>query len=297
MSKLLKAGAIICSAVLCSLVYSANAWAQNYASEIRYIRFLEMDDFFDVVNLDGMVFPPRTNSILVLDQPRPGAGTIILVPKGGRPGDRDSLSQEISDPINITFDDLANRLFLFERESKELVVIKLIDQLRSPNAIQRFKAEEVGVKDPSGMAVDPKTGTLFILDRFGPKIVQVDFGPNRENYEGAAALEEGRISEFFLQQSQGRRLRGLGFNHTDGCLYVFSTNRQELYKINEDSELVSVGVLSGFDTIDPKGFVFAPSLDQTDDAGQMHLYIASSGGSSGQVTEWSLTPCVQRRGQ
>jgi hypothetical protein len=144
--------------------------------------------------------------------------------------------------------------------------------------------------------VDQKTGTLFILDSFGPKIVQVDPGPKRENYEITEALEEGRISEFFLKQRKAR-LRGLGFNQTDGCLYVFSPTRRELYRITEESDLASVGVLSGIDRNEPNGFLFAPSMDQTDDAGQMHLYIATDGGPSGQVTEWSLTPCVQGRAQ
>ena len=280
------------SAFLCLLVYFANAWGRGDAGEIRHVRVLETDDYFDVVNVDGVAFPPRANSVLVLDQPIPGAGTIILVPPGGQPGDPDALSLEISDPINITIDGRAKRLFLFERESSELVVIKLRGKPEIKEK-DRFKADEYGVVDPSGIAVDPKTGTLFILDLLGPKIVQVDPGPNRKDYDGPAALEEGRISEFFLQQSQGRQLRGLGFNHADGCLYVFSTNRQELYEITEDSELVSVGGFPGFDSIDPKGLVFARSLDQTDDAGRMNLYMASSGGPSGQVSEWSVTPCVQ----
>ena len=204
--------------------------------------YRETDDYFDVENLDGVVFPPRANSVLVLDQPILDAGTIIFVPPGRLPVDPDALSQEISDPINITFDGRANRLFFYERESSELVAIYLRGRLLSPNAIQRFQANEYGVVDPSGMTVDPKTGTLFFLDGFGPKIVRVDPGPDRKNYDGAAALEEGRISESFLQQSQGP-LRGLGYNHADGCLYVFSPSMQELYTITEDIELVSVGDL------------------------------------------------------
>ncbi len=301
MSKLRNASAILCSAVLClavlcSLVYFANAWGQDDASEIRHIRVLETDYFFDVANLDGVVFPPRGNSLLVLDQPIPGAGTILLVPPGGLPGDPNTLSLEISDPINITIDDRAKRMFLFERESSELVVIKLRGKPKIKKK-DRFMADEYGVEDPSGIAVDPKTGTLFILDGVGPKIVRVDPGPNRKNYHGAAAQEEGRISEFFLQQSQGRQLRGLGFNHADGCLYVFSTNRQELYKITADGELVRVGDFSGFGGIDLKGLVFVRSLGQTDDPRQRNLYVASSGGPSGQVGEWSVTPCVQGSAQ
>ena len=293
MSKLRNASAVLCSSVLCSLVYFANAWAQNDASEIRHIRVLDTDSFFDVVNLDGVVFPPRANSVLVLDQPIPGAGTILLVRKGRLPEDPGTLSLEISDSINITFDDRANRLFLFEPEPSELVVIKVRGQFKT----DVFMAEEYSVANPRGIAVDPKTGTLFILDLDGPKIVQVDPGPNRKNYDGAAALEEGRISELPLQRTQGKQLRGLGFNHADRCLYVFSTNRQELHQITEDGELVRVGDFSGFASIDPKGLVFVRTLDHTDKAKRRNLYIASSGGPSGQVSEWSVTPCVQGSAQ
>ena len=227
--------------------------------------------------------PMQYATLKALPRPYPGAYA----------GDPGTLSLEISDPINITFDSRANRLFVFERESSELALINLRGRLRSPDTIQRFQAKEFGVAAPSGMAMDPETGTLFILDRVGPKIVQVDPGPNWKNYEGAAALREERIAEFSLHKSQPVELRGLGFNHADGGLYVFSPTRQDLYRITEDNELVHVGDFSGFDRIDPKGFVFAPSLDQTDDPRLMHLYIASSGGPSGHVSEWSLTPCVQ----
>ena len=279
------------SAIVCVLIYFANASALNNACEIRHVRVLETDDFFDVIDLDGVAFPPRANSVLVLDQPISGAATLLLVPPGGIPGAPDTLSEEISDPINITHDGRANRVFLFEPDSHELVVIYLGGRLRSPNPIQRFAADEYGVEDPSGIAVDPKTGTLFLLDRFGPKIVEVVPTSNRKNYDGATALAEGRISELFIQQSRGP-LRGLGFNHTDGGLYVFSPGRQELYRVTDNGGLLHVGDFSGSGQIDPQGFAFVRSLDQTDDANQMNLYVVTSVGPSGQVTEWSLEPCI-----
>lgn len=284
LSKLRNASAIFC----CLLVYFASAWGQ----EIRHIRVLETDNFFDVVNLNGVVFPPRANSVLVLDQPAAGAGTLLLVRKGGLPGDPDTLPMPISDPINITFDGRARRVFLFEPAPSELVVISLRGQFKT----DRFAAEEYGVENPSGIAVDPRTGTLFILDSVGPKITRVVPPPGRKDYDGTTLQQEGRISDLFLQ-TQGQQLRGLGFNYADGFLYAFSENKQELYRITEAGELVRVGDFSGFARIDPKGLVFVRSLDQTDDALCRNLYIASSGGPSGHVSEWSLIPCVQRRAQ
>lgn len=276
--------------VVCALFCFANSSAQSSVCEIRHVRVLESDDFFDAVNLDGIVFPPRANSILILNQPISGAGTLLIVPPGGIPGGPDTVVEEVSDPINITYDSRANRMFIFEGASSELIVINLGGRLRSPNAIQRFAAFEYGVDDANGIAVDPKTGTLFLLDRFGPEIVEVIPTPNRKDYDGATALAEGRISVRPIQRSRGP-LRGLGFNFSNGGLYVFSPGRQELSSVAEDGTIVPVGDLSGTGHIDPQGFVFVRSLDQTDDANRMNLYVATDSGPSGQVTEWSLDPC------
>jgi hypothetical protein len=285
------------SAILCSLVYFANAWGQTDVCGVRHVRFLEPDNFFVVVNPPGVVFPPRANSLLLLDQPILGAGTLFTGPKNGVPGDPETLTTELSDPINMTLDGRGKQLFFFEHAASELTITKLRNKFKEKK-IDRFGTFDYGVQFPSGVAVDPKTGTLFILDGDGPKIIQVmPGGNNRKDYEGATALAEGRISELFLQQSTvPGPLRGLGFNHADGRLYVFSLATQELYKIREDGELVRVGDLSGFG-IDARGLVFAWSLDQTDDARIMNLYIASSGGPNGQVSEWALTPCVQGSAQ
>jgi hypothetical protein len=277
---------------LCALIYFANAWGQSDACEIRHVRVLETDDFHDVAKLNGVVFPPQKYSVLVLDQPTPGAGTVVLAPRGGLPGDPESLSLEISDPINITFDDRANRLFMFDDEFSELLVIYLHNRTLSSDAIKRFKTEAFGVVHASGIAVDPKTGTLFILDAVASKIVQVVPGKNRKSYEGSVALREGRVSQFFLPQDRGY-LRGLGFNQADGGLYVFSSSTQELYKLTDGGELVSAGYFPGFNRIEPRAFGFARTLDQTDDPMKTHLYIVSGDGTSGQVGEWSVTPCIE----
>ncbi len=181
------------SAILCLLVYFASAWGQADASEIRLIRVLDTDNFFDVGNIDGVVFPPRANSVLVLDQPVSGAGTLLLVPYNKLPGDPQTRSVEMPDPINITINDRGGkRVFLFEPEPNELHVTKVGGKDKQDEEKEQFMVVEYSVGIPLGIAVDPKYGTLFILDGVGPKIVRVDPGPNQKEYAGAAALQERR---------------------------------------------------------------------------------------------------------
>jgi len=278
--------------VVLSSGYLGNTWAQASDHAIRHVRVLETDNFFDVVNLDGVVFPPHANTVLVLDQPRIDAATIVFIPQGGMPGDPENLSLEIADPINITFDSRGNRLFFFERKSGDLLVTKLGRKALNAKAIEHFNSQALGLEWPNGMAVDPHTGTLFVLDRVGPMIVEIDPGPTK-NYDGAAALTEGRITKRFLIKKKQDEIRGLAFNPANGRLYTMSPKRQQLYEIAEDGQLIDAGSFSETGWIDPKGIIFAPSLDQTDDPGRMNLYIASAGGPSGHVSEWFVTPSVE----
>lgn len=284
---------LLCAAaIILSGGHLSNTWAQGSGENIRHVRVLETDDYFDVINLNGIVYPPHANTVLVLDQPRIDTATIVLIPEGGMPGDPGNLPLEIADPINITFDSRGNRLFFFERESADLLVTELGRKAFDAEAIEHFNVQALGVERPNGIAVDPQTGTLFVLDRVGPKIVAMDPGPT-QNYGGAVALEEGRISKRFLIKEKQDVIRGLAFNPANGHLYTMSPNRQQLYEIAEDGQLIGVGQFSETDWIDPKGIIFAPSLDRTDDPGRMNLYIASAGGPSGYVSEWLLTLPVE----
>jgi hypothetical protein len=149
------------------------------------------------------------------------------------------------------------------------------------------------------MAVDPMTGRLFILDGEGPKIVVVE--PYAE--EG---LREATASAVGLGSFGSSKLRGIAFDPTSGHLHVFGPAEQRLYEITETGLVVANRDLSACELLDPRGMVFAPSGDLTDDPSEMSLYIAESGtiggGSSsgattrGRITELSLIPTPQPRG-
>jgi hypothetical protein len=80
-------------------------------------------------------------------------------------------------------------------------------------------------------------------------------------------------------------------------LFVINPAEQELYELTQSGQLLATRDLSQFGLKNPQGIVFAPSGDQTDDPGQMNLYVADSGQvtatnqstqSSGQIVELSF---------
>ena len=45
-------------------VWSQDVTSATGSSGVQFIRVLETDDFFDAINLDGIAFPPYSNTVL-----------------------------------------------------------------------------------------------------------------------------------------------------------------------------------------------------------------------------------------
>jgi uncharacterized protein YjiK len=135
------------------------------------------------------------------------------------------------------------------------------------------------------MAVDPSTGTLYILDARGPRIVKV------EPAEGGS-LAEGKVSATRLRSSMLRNVRGLAFDPAKATLHVRSGRR--LVELNLRGAVVATRDLSRIRLRNPQGIVFAPTGDSTDDRARTSLYLTDAGppGSkgSGQIVEIALDP-------
>ena len=143
----------------------------------------------------------------------------------------------------------------------------------------RYDARRFGLQNPQGMTVDPASGTLFILDAVGPRIVRVEPGLDG-SFDGAV------VSEVNLQSSGLIAPRGLALDPTTGHFYLVSPAEQKLYELSQSGKVVANHDLSQFQLGTPQGMVFAPSGDQTDDPVQMSLYLADSGSRS---RSWSCS--------
>jgi DNA-binding beta-propeller fold protein YncE len=193
----------------------------------------------------------------------------------------------IKDPINVTYDARANRLLIFQSASNRLIEVREgpggnLD----PSPVYRHDARRFGLQNPQGMAVDPASGHLYILDAAGPRIVRIE--PNPEGgFDGAV------ISEIDLGLADMDDARGLALEPANGHFYVASPAEQELYELTATGQVVTTRSLSGFGLVDPQGLVSAPSGDLTDDLSQMSLYIADSGQVSQQTLETSTADSIQ----
>jgi hypothetical protein len=190
----------------------------------------------------------------------------------------------------MTFDNKTNRLLLYNAPANHLIAIAANpDGSLDPTTITCFDAKAFGLQNPQGMAVDPDSGLLFILDVAEPEIVRLE-------PDAAGDFANAKISRLDLQPTGLVDLRGLAFDPTSGHLHLVSQAGQQLHELSQTGQLVASRDLSAFNLGQPQGLLFAPSADLTDDPSQMHLYLADSGlvengagPSSGQIVEMSFS--------
>lgn len=258
-----------------SPLLSSAALAQVEPPYIRQVRILETGDL-GLPNPAGLAFSPGAKAFYLVEarrppQPAPPVTDIVKVtPFEERIGVA-RIAAAIQDPINMAFDGHANRLLILQPAANRLIEVpEEPDGNLDPASVFRHDARPFGLQDPQGMAVDPASGHLFVLDGAGPRIVRIEPNPGG-GFDGAV------IAEIDLAQTGLSDVRGLALDPTGGHFQLLSPSEQKLYEVTETGQVVATRDLSEFGLFKPEGLVIAPSGDYTDDPLQMSLYIADSG--------------------
>ncbi|MBK9711677.1 MAG: hypothetical protein IPO81_10180 [Kouleothrix sp.] len=275
--------------------HGLGATSQDRPAFLRLVRLIELERV-GAASPTGLAFAPVMNAFL-MPQARDGArpSSLAMLSPLGRPTGSGNLAGLPADSLNITFDGASDSLLLLDSASGELVEVRARPagglDLSTP---ARFEGRGLGVRSPRGMAVDPSSGRLFVLDGAGPRLALVDPAPGGE--AGAAALSAGEVSYVDLGGLRVPDLRGLALNPRNGHLYTLSPARQRLYEITGAGEPIAAYDLAAADVrlSDPRGMAMAPSGDQTDDPAELSLYVADGGlgapqQPAGRLAELSLS--------
>ncbi|MEZ4736130.1 MAG: DNRLRE domain-containing protein [Caldilineaceae bacterium] len=256
-----------------SLTQSPATVAQSDIAFVKWVRALEADES-GIVNPVGLAASPRTNDFYVLERQARNqfapavTDAIRLSPFADRTGST-PIAAPISEPINFVFDQQRSRLLIFQAVDQRLIEVpENPDGTTAPPI--HHDARQFGVQNPQGMAVDPGSGRLFILDAAGPRLVQIEPEPG-------GAFGNIAVAAIDLQPTGLAAVRGLAFDPTTGHLHLLSLVDQILYELTQTGQVVATRNLAEFNLNDPQGMVFAPSGDQTDDPAAVSLYIADSG--------------------
>lgn len=263
------------------------------SSSAREVQVLEQERT-GVPSPVGLAFSSTSNAFYVVGAPprfKPATAKTDVVkltpfnltPRSDRPGLARIPSGVAADPINMAFDTRRNRLLMLGRAGELLEVRAGSGGDLDRQSLIRRNATSFGLQSPQGMALDPVSGTLFILDATLPRIVSVE-------PDSAGSFKAGATSEIDLRSTGLSAVRGLAFDPVTGHLHLGSG--KTLVELTQAGQVVATRDLSALPLANPGAMVFAPSGDGTDAPAEHSVYVADagSGASSGQIIELSLAP-------
>ncbi|UCE86393.1 MAG: hypothetical protein JSU66_01225, partial [Deltaproteobacteria bacterium] len=282
--------------LLLSLVAISSGRSQSGSPPaLQQIRVFQADEL-GPPGVTGVPLAPGFPSHLQVDEPAPGAATLVAYGAGAEDGSRD-LAMALADPINLTFarrSDGGYTVLLLDDARDELVQIDFGEDLAAASpTVRRFAAASCGIKQAQGLAIDAVSGRIFILDGVRNQILRLD-GAGTPTADPATANPCDSVAAIDVPQGL-RKLEGIAFDPATGNLYLLSPVAQELYEIDGAGQLLAPHDLSLFGPLDLATVGFAPSSDRTDDPARMHLFVIAADGSTGKfaLREWSL-PQVSR---
>jgi sugar lactone lactonase YvrE len=262
---------------------------------VREVRTLESDRI-GTTSPVGLAFASSNESFYLTSAPKqiapPDTAIARLKPFALRRNtDRvgsTKVAASVRNRINIAFDDVRDRLLLLREDGRRLYAIQAnADGSLDPTSLVRYDVSRFGLGHPEGMAVDPASGAIFILDASGQRIARLEPGSD-------GGFADADVSSIDLAPSGATNVRGIAFDPSSGHLHVHAEGGK-LYELTTGGQTVAVRDLSGITLGTPQAMVFAPSGDLTDSPDEQSIYMADSGGSGqalGQIVELSLTAAV-----
>jgi len=241
----------------------------------------------------GFAFLPAAKGFLVWDTQNELTRAQLLVnyDDAGSPVDLPGI---VPGSLNAAFDIRGNRLFFLNEKGDQLSGLDLTSKGFpdvSQAAVEHANIQAYGVRQPAGLAFDPFTGRLFILDAGRNTVVSVA-AHRSQGYDGAAASKNGRISRINLRAVEGKVLRGIAYNPENSRLYVSIPDEQAVYEFSTAGDLLGSMDLSNFQMTNIQSLTFAPSADQTDAQTTQHLFVLDGGSTqrTGSILELTLAP-------
>lgn len=203
-------------------------------------------------------------------------------------------------PLDMTFDGRLQRLIGLEQGGRFLTETSLqAGALTGP--VRRFDISRFGLQDPHGMALDPLSGTLFVLDMPSAEIVRVT--PSRQRLAaGGARLQAGRVTRLPLYTTGSQDFRGIALNPSNGHLYVLSPSSERLYEVTTEGDPLAFFDVAPLALAHPGAMVFAPSADRQTNPTSMSLYVTDAGCeeeaacSGGRIVELRFSPPTEDDG-
>jgi K319-like protein/SdiA-regulated protein len=248
----------------------------------------------------GLAYSAQADRFIVLPAPRGGArsesqGNASLMDKWGDGAGTFALPVPPSRAQAAACDERGRRLLVLDVANRSLYAIPADAGGRfDVSQTMRLQAPRVGLVRPAGMAVDPVSGEIFVLDHLTRRIMRFTPPVSDASPEAQTSIPVARWIP--LGALTPLDLRGLAFEPTRRHLVTLDATGHVVYELAVDGRQVASYDVSTSALVDPQAMVFAPSGDQTDDPTTLSLFVADAGspaGGGGRVVELATAAATE----
>ncbi|NCF66897.1 MAG: PKD domain-containing protein [Chloroflexi bacterium] len=271
--------------LLALLIGHGSAAGQANAGYIDLVTRLEVDRF-GIGQPSSLTSDPTTGTLLLFEGTNSHAHTISTF--------GDLLATEkiegLADGVQqIEYDARSGSLLAFDPGQRQLVAVPW-ERGSSGGAVSgdNHTAVALPITEVNGIAVDPTTGDVYLLDGDSRRFIQIDGAGMGSSSLPLSPMEP--VSSIALDGEAGV-LRGLAFDPERRHLFSYSSTHQQLFEYTLTGELANVYDLASFNLIEPQELAFAPSTDETDAASATSLFVAG-GGEYTDIWEFTFAPSV-----
>lgn len=277
--------------VLGHLLSPGGTLAQGEQGFVRVERTLDSGDM-GLERPVGLAYAQGPDRLYVVEAP--GETPVDVVAVTAQEERIESVRVAVSqmDPLNVAYDPVGERLLLLDSASDEIVAVAVAEDgtlQPDPASAARYPIGALDLREPRGMAVDPRDGALYILDAALSDVVRLAPGAGGD-LDAASAVDAGRVSRVDLSSAGLYDLRGLAMHPTTGHLFTLAAGGQRLFEFLPTGDEVAILPLPVGEFLAPQGLVFGRSGDLTDAPETMNLYVADAGlpdarGARGRIVE------------
>src|SRR6266508_4369927 len=150
-----------------SLGVSASS-AQGISGFIWQVQAMDSGDT-GLTHPAGLAFSSKSKSFQVIESQQTSRTETVLsqLTSYGKQVASARIAAVVQNPINMVFDDKANRLLILQRSTNQLLGVP-----EDGKTVIRYDVRRFGLQDPQGLTIDPVSGVLYILDAAGPQIIR-----------------------------------------------------------------------------------------------------------------------------
>ena len=255
-------------AVPLGLFVPGRTGAQPAPQSLRLVRIMKTVKA-GVGHPGGLAFWPGANAFVVVADRGPQATGLQLVGPFLEPRGAARIPLAFGG-VNMTFDAREGRLLALQPESGRLLVVAATPGgTLDPARARQIAVGSFGVDEPQGIAWDPTSGDLFVLDAAQRRIVRASRG-------GGADWDAAALSTIPLAAVGSEPLRGVALDPRTDHLFVLGAAARKLYELTREGELIAERDLAPAGLREAQGMTFAPSGDLTDDPARTSLYVADT---------------------